>query len=309
MVQETFLRPLFLVLLVCMMMTASLELAPQRWIPSVLEAGHVPGILVLVWITGLMALMRFFNAPVVKALGGIGVLLASAVVSGIGLLMLSFARTVPQIGVAATVFAVGVCYFWPTMLGTAAERVPKGGALALAILGGTGSLFFAIVTTPLMGKIADHYLHRDLTTPPIHAAQTAAVLDEIDQSYRGWSKSLGNTKRDEATRADITQSLALVDEALAGWKNSGTLPEAVTANALRGAINGGPGSAVSGPQADAFSAKSKAKEILDPAENHGGLISFRFVAPLSAILIVVFGVIYIRDLTGRRANPTPAAHA
>ena len=74
---ETFLRPLFLVLLVCMMLTASLELGPQRWIPSVLEAGHVPGILVLVWITGLMAVMRFFNAPVEAHAGGIGVLLVS----------------------------------------------------------------------------------------------------------------------------------------------------------------------------------------------------------------------------------------
>jgi hypothetical protein len=256
-----------------------------------------------------MAIMRFFNAPVVKTLGGIGVLLASAVVSGIGLLMLSFARTVPQIGVAATVFAVGVCYFWPTMLGTAAERVPKGGALALAILGGTGSLFFAIVTTPLMGKIADHYVHRDLTTPPIHAAQTAAILEQIDQTYTNWAQSLGNTKRDEATRSDIKQSLELVDEALAGWKQNGSLPEAVTANALRGAINGGPGSAGSGPQAAAFAAKSKAKEILDPAENHGGLISFRFVAPLSGILIIVFGAIYLRDLTGRRATGPEAVHA
>jgi MFS family permease len=226
---ETFLRPLFLVLLVCMMLTASLELGPQRWIPSVLEAGHVPGILVLVWITGLMAVMRFFNAPVVRTLGGIGVLLVSSVLAGVGLAMLSFAGTVFQIGVAATVFAIGVCYFWPTMLGTAAERVPRGGALALAVLGGTGSLFFSVVTTPLMGRIADHYLHQELTTPAIvdgktidRQAQTAAVLERVDASYRAWSQSLGDTKRDQASKKDIAGALPLVDQALERWHQTGS---------------------------------------------------------------------------------------
>lgn len=298
MVSETFLRPLFLVLLFCMMLTASLELAPQRWIPSVLEAGHVPGILVLVWITGLMAVMRFFNAPVVQMLGGIGLLLASAVVSGIGLALLSFAHNVVAIGVAATVFAIGVCYFWPTMLGTAAERIPKGGALALAILGGTGSLFFSIVTTPLMGRIADHYLHRDLTMTVEHAAHTETVLNRVEATYRQWGQSLGRSKRDQATRADVDATLKVVDEALAKWKSSGTAPEVLTANALRSAINSGPSVEPKshGPEAEAFAAKKNAKAILDPAENHGGLISFRYVAPLSLILIIVFGSIYLRDL-------------
>ncbi|HSZ58980.1 MAG TPA: MFS transporter [Tepidisphaeraceae bacterium] len=308
---ETFLRPLFLVLLVCMMLTASLELGPQRWIPSVLEAGHVPGILVLVWITGLMAVMRFFNAPVVRTLGGIGVLLVSSVLAGVGLAMLSFAGTVFQIGVAATVFAIGVCYFWPTMLGTAAERVPRGGALALAVLGGTGSLFFSVVTTPLMGRIADHYLHQELTTPAIvdgktidRQAQTAAVLERVDASYRAWSQSLGDTKRDQASKKDIAGALPLVDQALERWHQTGKLPEVVTANALRGAISGGPDSAApaAGAQAEAAAAKAEAKAILDPAENHGGLISFRYVAPASIFLIIVFGIIYLRDAAGRRSG-------
>jgi MFS family permease len=315
MCRETCLRPLFLVLLVCMMMTASLELGPQRWIPSVLQAGHVPGILVLVWITGLMAVMRFFNSPVVGALGGIGVLLVSAILSGVGLVMLSFASTIYQIGVAATIFAIGVCYFWPTMLGTAAERVPKGGAMALAILGGTGSLFFAVVTTPLMGRIADHYLHRELTVTTIangkvidHASETAATLERIGATYRRWAQSLGNDKRDQTTRKDIEASLKVVDDALAQWRKTGSLPEPLTANALRSAIEGGPHATGPGPVGEAFVAKEHAQGVLDPAENHGGLISFRYVAPLSVILLVVFGIIFLRDILARHRGQ-PAAIA
>lgn len=48
MFRETFLRPLFLLLALCMMMTASLELGPNRWVPAILESAGIPGILVLV---------------------------------------------------------------------------------------------------------------------------------------------------------------------------------------------------------------------------------------------------------------------
>jgi len=51
----------------------------------------------------------------------------------------------PMAVIGGTVFAMGVCFFWPTMLGTVSERFPKTGALGLAIMGGAGMLatFFA----------------------------------------------------------------------------------------------------------------------------------------------------------------------
>jgi len=306
MFRHTLLRPLFLVLLVCMTITASLELGPQRWIPPVLEAGRIPGILVLVWITGLMAVLRFVSGPVIRALTNMGVLLSSAVLSGAGLLLLSYAANAYVIGIAATIFALGVCYFWPTMLGTVAERVPKGGALALAVLGGTGNLFYSVVTVPAMGRIADHYLHRELTTPD-REARTVGVLHQIDSSYRLWTQSLGRARQDQVTRADIEETLQLVDQALQRQMSTGTLPELVTADALRSALKSGPADEpkVAGPMAEAFVAKQDAKAILDPAENHGGLISFRFVAPLSLVLIVIFGAIYVRD----HRRPDAVMHA
>ena len=304
MFRETLLRPLFLVFLVCMTMTASLELGPQRWIPSVLEAAKIPGILVVVWITGLMAVLRFFSGPVIHTLSNLGVLLCSAVLAGIGLALLSFASNVFLIGIAATIFALGVCYFWPTMLGTVSERVPKGGALALAVLGGTGNLFYSVVTVPVMGRIADHYLHRDLTSTVRvddstvnREAQTLSVLQQVDATYRVWAHSLGTSGLEQVKRSDMEETLKLVEQALNANKTTGALPEIVTADALRSAIKNGPADepTAEGLAAEAFRAKKQAADILEPAENHGGLISFRFVAPLSLVLIVIFGAIYLQD--------------
>jgi hypothetical protein len=55
---------------------------------------------------------------------------------------------------AAVMFAFGVCYFWPTMLGFVAEYLPKTGALGLSILGGAGMVATSMVL-PLMGRSID----------------------------------------------------------------------------------------------------------------------------------------------------------
>ncbi|PTY06827.1 MFS transporter [Verrucomicrobia bacterium LW23] len=150
-------QPLFLVMVACMLLTAATELGPNQWISTILtETAGVPGILVLVWITGLMALGRQFAGPVVHRLNPIGMLLFSAIFSAIGLLWMSVAKDTISIYAAATVFAVGVCYFWPTMLGVVAERCPTTGALGLAIMGGAGMLSAGFIQ-PAMGIVYKDY--------------------------------------------------------------------------------------------------------------------------------------------------------
>jgi len=82
-----------------------------------------------------------------------GMLLTSAAISAIGLYTLSISSGT-MLFAAATVFAVGVCFFWPTMLGYVSERFPKTGALGLAIMGGAGMLSVSIVL-PVMGRYYD----------------------------------------------------------------------------------------------------------------------------------------------------------
>lgn len=148
------LRPLFLVMLVAMGLTASTELGPNQWIPNMLTAAGVSGILVLVWINGLMAVGRQFAGPIVHRLSPSGMLLFSALFSLAGLFALSRASGTAQIFGAATVFAVGVCYFWPTMLGFVSERLPRSGALGLSLMGGMGMLATSF-TLPVMGRWYD----------------------------------------------------------------------------------------------------------------------------------------------------------
>ena len=150
------LRPGFLLMVACMVMTAATELGPSQWIPNILSNAGVSGILVLVWITGLMAVGRMFAGPFVHSLSPIGMLTASSVLSALGLYAMSHSSG-GMLFAAATIFAVGVCFFWPTMLGFVAENYPKTGALGLAIMGGVGMLSASQVV-PLIGRFYDQGL-------------------------------------------------------------------------------------------------------------------------------------------------------
>ena len=151
------LRPLFLVLLFCMILTASTELAPGQWIPAILTTtAGMSGILILVWINGLMAVGRAFAGPIVHRISPIGLLIGSSVFSVMGLYALSMANSKVMAFVAATIFAIGTCYFWPTMLGVTSERFPAGGALLLAIIGGVGTFSVALFTA-IMGGFLDRF--------------------------------------------------------------------------------------------------------------------------------------------------------
>ena len=140
-----------------MLLTAATELGSNQWmtalLENVMEAEGLNSILLLVWISGIMAVGRSVAGPIVHKLSPSGVLLGSAIFSGLGLFLLSISNGYWSFG-AAAVFAIGITYFWPTMLGFVNENIPKSGALGLAIMGGIGFLGGAIAQ-PLLGKIYD----------------------------------------------------------------------------------------------------------------------------------------------------------
>ncbi len=149
------LSPLFIVMVVCMLMTGATELGTNTWIVALLQGANVSGILVLVFINGLMAIGRSFAGPVVHRLNPNGMLIFSAFFAGIGLLLLSMASG-PAAFAAAFIFAVGVCFFWPTMLGFVSEYLPNTGALGLSIMGGAG-MFSTSLIVPIMGHWYDSF--------------------------------------------------------------------------------------------------------------------------------------------------------
>lgn len=145
---------LFPFLLFCMFLTSSTELGTNQWINALLERSGINPMIILVVITGLMAVGRFFAGPLIHRLNPSGVLLGSAMISALGLYALSMAEGPVFTMGAAIVFAIGVCYFWPTMLGVVAEYVPKSGALGLSIMGGAGMVATSLVL-PVMGESID----------------------------------------------------------------------------------------------------------------------------------------------------------
>jgi fucose permease len=149
------LSPLFLIMLACMFLTAATELGTNQWLGALLQGAGVSGILVLVFINGLMAIGRSFAGPFVHRLNPNGMLILSAFLACIGLLLLSQASGYGSFG-AAFVFAAGICFFWPTMLGFVSEYLPNTGALGLSLMGGAG-MFSTSLVIPIMGKWYDQF--------------------------------------------------------------------------------------------------------------------------------------------------------
>jgi MFS family permease len=135
----------------CMLLTASTELGTTQWINALLAQNGIGPMIILAVVTGIMAVGRFFAGGLIHRLNPIGVLIGSSVFSVAGLFLLSQANGPVMTVISAAVFAVGVCYFWPTMIGVASEYVPKSGALGMSILGGAGFVATSMVL-PIMGK-------------------------------------------------------------------------------------------------------------------------------------------------------------
>ncbi len=144
-------RPMFIILWVCMWMTAATELGPDTWVPSLItNLTGMQGILILVYTAGIMFVLRFFGGALAHLFSPFGLMAISAVLCAVGLYTLGLVSTVAGAFAAATLFGIGKTYFWPTMLGVTAELCPKGGAAALALMGGTGNLAIAFLL-PVMG--------------------------------------------------------------------------------------------------------------------------------------------------------------
>lgn len=145
--------PLYIFMLVCMTLTATTELGTQQWVERILGESGAHPMLILAMVTGLMAVGRYFAGPIIHAFNPAGVLLFSAVTSFIGIYLMSIASG-PLVYAAAVIFALGVTYFWPTMIGFVGENCPKTGALGMSLIGGVG-MFAVSMWNPVIGSWLD----------------------------------------------------------------------------------------------------------------------------------------------------------
>lgn len=146
--------PLFIFMIICMFGTAITELFTGQWIGVLLSNVTKNSLLILAVSTGIMAIGRAFAGPVVHKLAPQGVLLMSAILATLGLYILGHTDG-SMVFVGALVFGMGVCYFWPTMLGFVSENLPKTGAVGLNLMGGAG-MFAVSIYTIFMGGVYDN---------------------------------------------------------------------------------------------------------------------------------------------------------
>ena len=116
--------------------------------------------------------MRSFAGKLVHGRSPIAVLWLSSLLSALGLTALSYATSAAGAYAAATVWGIGVCFFWPTMLGVASEQFPKGGALVLGLMGTAGNL-------AISGAKAFNALHSTVESETAAGAKAAVLYSRV----------------------------------------------------------------------------------------------------------------------------------
>ena len=150
---KAMITPLYLFIFCCMALTAISEFGPSTWVGLIMSKSGASPMLILALTAGLMATGRYFGGPIIHRLDQTGVLLGGAIFTTIGIYLFS-TQTGAMAYVAAVFFAIGVCYFWPTMIGFVAERIPLSGALGMSIVGGVG-MFSTAIFQPVIGRWID----------------------------------------------------------------------------------------------------------------------------------------------------------
>ena len=202
------LRPMFLVWAVCMLMTASVELGPQQWQNSVLtKTSGISGTYIVMYTSFMMFLLRHFAGPIAHRLSPVGMLTGSSILTGIGLYLLSYANSGLTAFAYATIYGLGIVYFWPTMLGVTAERFPKGGAFLLGLMGCVGNLAIALIL-PFMGQIYDHGTLAAL--PPEAQAVVMKAKGQLDPDKLQLLKKTEKSVVDQAEASGAQQAFRQV---------------------------------------------------------------------------------------------------
>jgi hypothetical protein len=184
MVKQPFLRPSFWIFFGIMFLTASSELAPGSWVDVALtHTVGMKGILLLVYVSAIMFVMRHFAGALAHRVSDMGLLWFSTVPAAAGLYLLSVANSPVTALVAATVWAVGVAFMWPTMLAAVAHRYPRGGGWTIGLVGFAGALAIYYVL-PILGGIYDKAKAARASELGAPATDAAVLAHAAAQSFQ-----------------------------------------------------------------------------------------------------------------------------
>jgi MFS transporter, putative metabolite:H+ symporter len=144
--------PLFIFMCVGMTLTAFSEFATQ-WAQLILAKSGAEPMIIVALIYGVMTVGRYFGGEFVHKFDQTGVLLGGAIFTTLGLYLLS-TQTGPMAYVSAIIYAIGICYFWPNMIGFTAEKIPLSGAIGMSVVGAFG-MFSTSIVQPIIGGWID----------------------------------------------------------------------------------------------------------------------------------------------------------
>lgn len=204
---RSFGQPIFVLLILLMIPLATTELGTDSWIsdlmaPEMKQIGLQAG-WILVYTSTIMAVLRLFAGSIVHRISPLGLLAVSSAIACLGLVLLSMSAGA-MVLVAATLFALGKTFFWPTMLGVVSERFPKGGALTLNITGGVGMIAAGVIGAVILGFVQDKEIDKELNAYD-RANQTglhAAYATDTKKSLFGEYQSVNSAKLAEAPAED-----------------------------------------------------------------------------------------------------------
>jgi len=184
-------HPLMIVMLVIQALVGYVELGTDSWISKItgaIMASPQYGLLLFVYTSGLMFALRFFAGPIVEKISPLGLLAVSALLGFIGLQLLGSATSILMCVIAATVYAFGKTFLWPTMLAVVSERFPQGGAITIGAMGGIGMLSAGLLGGPGIGFKQDFYASKQLedTEPSIYERYKAG-----NENSFLWFKTVG----------------------------------------------------------------------------------------------------------------------
>jgi hypothetical protein len=297
------LHPLFLLLAFAMILTASTELGTNAWMESTLiRTAAISGTLVFVYTNFIMFFLRFFAGPLAHRFSPIGLLFICSILTAAGLYWLSFANNAAMAFAAATVFGIGITYFWPTMLGVTAERFPKGGALVLGLMGFIGNLAISQVT-PFMGAVNDSHTVSHLSPPTrqlnfstrdlpefakekVKDAKTGVELDEVPLVVADPNHPVPHWIPPQAKeRLYPADNQKVKPEARTFLTEVEKLPESAEKH----------GVVLSPNQLQLVERNQPVIQQVKDAEAYGAAWAFRWASVMPAVLILIYGFIGLVD--------------
>ena len=231
------LGPALFALLLCIhALLGYVELGTDSWIGNItgnILASPSKGLLLFVYTSSLMFILRFCAGPIVHKISPLGLLFVGATCGSIGLTLLGHVQTGLLLVVAASIYGIGKTFLWPTLLAVASERFPKGGAITIGAMGGIGMLSAGLLGGPGIGYNQDYMASQNLkaAAPAVYDQYKSETKNRflLFPEIQGLDGTKIGTIRDKAEDARTPEEKQVHDADLYGGRMALRMTAAVPA--------------------------------------------------------------------------------